>query len=197
MTVPRMPLGRGRLSFVEPAARAARGIPTLYRRHIVPRLNAEQKAAFNEIGPAALWVAGNLNGPQARRIGDNLGAWPVEMGLTQRWSGLSEDNQFEGSDPNEPRAVLFRLWCEDYSRADRLQCAAYQAFKAQQLFDPALGDWMNFDAEATLMDISAVILQEASRLGIETWTDDDLVRRLDDLIAMARRYDPPRPAGSA
>lgn len=166
---------------------SGRGIPTRYRRHIARRLTAEQNFAFKEISPAALWLAGNLNGPQPRSFGDNRGAWPIEMGLTQRWSGVAEDNQFLGSDPNEPRAVFYRLWCDDYRTADRLQCAVYRALVDAGRCDKALGEWMNLDADMALADLSAVVLGCASKLKIETWTDDDMVRRFDDLLAMARK----------
>lgn len=185
--------GANRLRSAEPAGSrgapepAARGIPTLYRRHVARRLTAEQNFAFKELSPAALWLAGNLDGPQPRALGDNRGGWPVEMGLTQRWAGLSEDNQFVDRDAYNKRGVFYRLWCDHYDLADRLQCAVFQALRVSGRVEPAIGEWMSLDADMTLDDLSAVVLGEASRLRIETWTDDDMIRRFDDLIAMARK----------
>lgn len=174
------------------------GVPTLYPKHLVPRLTDEQRLAFKECRMCALWVAGNLDGPEPRYMGDNRGAWPVDMGLTQRWSGLTEDHQFDGSDPNEKRGVVLRFWCDSYDIADRLQCAVYRHLKDTDVADAALGTWINLTPQTTLADLAAHILNVAARLGIETLTDDEMVRHLDGVVAMARTFEARggSPAGS-
>lgn len=182
-------VGASRLASGEPAGTrgaAAQGHPTLYPKHIVRRLTAEQRLAFGECRMCALWIAGNLDGPQARRLGDNRGAWPIDMGLTQRWSGLTEDNQFADSDPNEKRGVMLRFWCDSYDVADRLQCAVYRHLKELDVAEAGLGSWLNLVPQTTLADVSAHILNAAARMGIETLTDDEMIRHLDGVIAMAR-----------
>jgi len=176
--------GASPLASGEPAwTRAAPGTPYRNARITVPRLTPEQMHAFREIAPTALWIAANLNGPQQRYWGDNEGAWPVRMGLTQAWADSA--SAMWDRDPFQPRAVMCRLWFDDWDQAEKVWLRTYQALRHR--IGDARRDWLAFEAGTTLGDITAEVLNQASALRFETWSDDEMVRRFDALLAMARK----------
>ena len=159
------------------------GVPYRNALLVVPKLTADQKQAFREVAPTALWIAANLNGPQQRYWGDNQGAWPVRMGLTQAWN--DKVTVTWDRDPWQPRGVMCRVWFDDYDTADKIWCRVYQALRGR--FEDERREWLAFDPETTLGDITAEILTHASELRVDTYTDDEMVKRLDALIAMAKK----------
>ncbi len=61
------------------ASRRALGM-TQYPALHIPTLTAAEVAVLKQWTPAALWMGGNLDGPQPVRSGDNRGRWPVRFG---------------------------------------------------------------------------------------------------------------------
>lgn len=169
------------------AALRTAGQPYVVPRHMPRKLTREQALAFKEIAPAALWIAGNLNGPQQRYWGDNEGAWPVRLGLTQAWNDTASPVML-AAEPFNPRAIMVRLWCDTWEQAETLWLRTYESLKPR--FAPARGEWLAFDPETTLGDISAEILNHAAGERIQLLTDDELLREIDSVIAMARKLMP-------
>lgn len=157
---------------------------TRYHRLDVPRLNRLQVFAFKEIAPTALCIWANLAGSQPRHWGDNIGGWPVLLGLTQAWPD-HRSAQMSLNEPYQERALVARLWCETWDEADLLWQRVYQALRG--CFRDGRREWMDFDAGADLADITGVILDQARHNKIATWTDAEMICRLDDLLAMAAR----------
>lgn len=148
------------------------------------KLTREQGFVFRDMAPTALWIAGNLNGPQQRYWGDNHGAWPVRLGLTQAWNDTTSPAML-AAEPFHPRAIMVRLWCETWDQAEALWLKTYEGLRPR--FAQARGEWLAFDAETTLGDISAEILNHAAALRVSVLTDDELLREIDSVIAMAKK----------
>jgi len=165
-------------------------MPVRWKRITVPKLTPERRFAFEEIGPTALWVAANLAGPQHRYWGDNQGAWPVLMGLTQSW----EDRKspvLAANEPYQERALILRFWADDWNNADRLWQDTYKSLRER--FDDSKGEWMSFAsddaAEAAPSLVERTIREHAARRSFEIWTDAEMLRRMDWLIAMAKKVE--------
>ncbi|MBA2126713.1 hypothetical protein DLM45_10865 [Hyphomicrobium methylovorum] len=158
-----------------------------YERLVVPRLSPERRLAFEDISPTALWIAANLTGAQQRYWGDNQGGWPVMMGLTQSW----EDRKsavLSSSESYQERALITRFWCDDWDEADQIWRDTYQSLLASRQFEDGRGDWMSFsDDDAGLALITTEIRKHAAARKIEVWTDKEMLRRFDYLIAIARK----------
>lgn len=168
-----------------PANDDATSDPRRFKRLAIPKLTAERRFAFEELAPTALWIAANLAGPQQRYWGDNLGGWPVLMGLTQYW----EDRRSAGlasTEPYQERALILRFWFDDWDEADRVWQATYKNLRAS--FDDAKGDWMSFTCDtAAPVLLERQIRAEAAAIKAEVWTDTEMLRRFDWMIAAARK----------
>lgn len=160
-------------------------LPHRHRRLVVPRLSSARRFAFEEIAPTSLCFLANLAGSQPRFWGDNRGGWPVLMRLSQTWEDR-KSGELERNEPYQQRALITRLWCDEWDDADRLWQASYKTLRGR--FEDGQSEWMSFDAETTLDVLTAAALDSAKRLRIETWTDDEMLRRFDDLNAMAQKY---------
>lgn len=174
----------------QPPVRMVKGQPYRTPRHMPRPLTPEQRLCFQDMaahGLTAIWVAGDLDGPQARRIGDNRGAWPVLMGLTQAWQD-SKSPQLMAHEPYRNRAVMMRLWADSWDEADRVWSATYLAL-SHRLTEETRGEWLSFDAEVELGDISAAMLEAAEKANprIHLRTDDEIIAEIDSAIALARR----------
>ena len=87
------------------------------------KLTPREAPSFAELAPAALWIAGNLDGVQPIRLGENRGAWPVAIGVTHVWANFNSP-KLRAYDPYHQRAVLARHWCQTRNDADRLWCGS-------------------------------------------------------------------------
>jgi len=156
-----------------------------WKRIAVPKLSPERRFAFEEIGPTALFVAANLSGPQQRYWGDNQGGWPILMGLTQSW----EDRRSPVMAANEPyqdRSLIQRYWTDGWNLADRLWQDTYRSLR--DCFDDGKGEWMSFTTEEAAPGlVESAIREHAKRSNIEIWTDAELLRRMDWMIALATK----------
>lgn len=174
----------------EAATKRVKGQPYRVPRHMPRALSPEQRMCFQDMaanGLTALWVAGDLDGPQARRLGDNRGAWPVLMGLTQAWAD-SKSPQLMANEPYRNRAVMMRLWADTWDQADRIWSATYASL-GHRLTEDTRGEWLSFDPDMELGDISAEILQHAANASprIHLRTDDELIADIDFNIGLARK----------
>lgn len=137
-------------------------------------LTSEQLAVFKALNPAALWIAGNLDGPQPTRFGDNAGAWPITMGVTQ------DRRHKKLPDPFFARGTLLRYWCEvtagdalkSWDTAERLHVAVYKAL--EPYFGLALHEFLALDGAIRLGHVDRAVRDEAARLKIEIMTDREL-----------------------
>lgn len=182
------PARGGRLPEWESPRAMQRGQPYVTPRHVPRPLSREQRFVFDDMaraGLTALWVAGDLDGPQAVRIGDNRGAWPVLMGLSQAWAD-SKSPQLIAAEPYRTRAVMMRLWAETWEAADKIWCATYESLR-HKLTQDTRGEWLSFDPDTTLGDISAHVLTHAASERIHLRTDDEVLADIDLVIGLARK----------
>ena len=170
------------------ASHRVKGQPYRVPRHVPRTLTREQRFVFDDMargGLTALWVAGDLDGPQARRLGDNRGAWPVLMGLTQAWAD-SKSATLIANEPYRTRAIMMRLWAETWDAADMIWTLTYNGLR-HRLTEDTRGEWLSFEPETVLGDISAEILTHAQARNIPLRTDDEILEDIDMVIAMARK----------
>lgn len=174
----------------EAASKRVKGQPYRTPRHIPRPLTAEQRLCFQDMaahGLTAIWVAGDLDGPQACWLGDNRGAWPVLMGLTQAWQD-SKSATLIANEPYRTRAVMMRLWADTWDEADRVWSAVYQAM-SHRLTKDTRGEWLSFEPDVELGDISAAMLEaaEQARPRIYLRTDDEILAEIDLTLDLARK----------
>jgi hypothetical protein len=136
-----------------------------------------KSAAFRELGPVAVYVAGNISGPEPRYFGDNRGAWPILLGIVRSWRD-SVTPHMDRLSPIRARGVLFRVWTPSSADAHRLM-AAIEGLVRDRV-EQMRGNWLDFgpDTDARLFETEVHAL--AARIGIApTWDDEDLSAVLD------------------
>ncbi|MGE3064145.1 MAG: hypothetical protein AB7K67_01045 [Hyphomicrobiaceae bacterium] len=132
--------------------------------------------AFAALSPAAVYVAGN-DGPEPRFFGDNMGAWPILLGVTRTWRDTITP-QMDRFSPHRSRGVLFRVWTPG-SGAERRLIAGIEGLIKDRV-DQLHGAWLDFGPNTDLPIFEAECHELARRLGITpTWDDADLFRRID------------------
>ncbi len=88
------------------------------------RWSERKRRTFARLAPAAVCIAGT-EGPVPRTFGDNRGAWPIRVGITERaWVDLGPETDL----------ALFEV--EVYALAERLKIPARD--------DDALNKWLDW-----------------------------------------------------
>lgn len=160
----------------------------LYKPLRFRALNQEEKIAFNNLAPGAIWLAAPLRGAIPRRWGDNRGGWPVKISCTQYW-GMRKDEKLEGRDalPWDEMDFIGRWWFDSYDIADRIRCELLNGLKQQDVFEDAKGAWLSFDPDFGLFRIECEIRRIAREARHEVQTDRDLLRSIEWQLALARK----------
>lgn len=147
-----------------------------------------KKHCFNALEPAAMYVAGN-DGPEPRRFGDNMGAWPILLGQTRAW----EDNVTPAMDrlsPMRERGVLFRVWTPSYEHSKRLMALSEEMIRYridQGQAEKLRKSWVDMGPDTDLKIFEFELHDLAKRHEILPWDDDALSNLLDRAVAQARK----------
>jgi len=142
------------------------------------RWSERKWGAFRRLAPAAVYVAGT-EGPVPRSFGDNRGAWPIRIGVTESWKDTITP-QLERGAPLWWQGVLFRVWTPSEVHAKRLalEVPEFIAARVEQL----RGAWLDLGVETDLELFEVEVHHLAQRLKIRTWDDDALSRALDERV---------------
>lgn len=180
MTLIRFPRAAAQGETPQPSKR---GHPYRYARHRPALLSPEQQLAFTSMAPTAFGVLGNLDGAKPTDWGDNAGSWPVRFVLMQTWG--DRVTSVWNRDPDHERALICRLWFETYDIADKVWVEVYA--RLRQRFRDGKRDWLAFDADTVLGDITAQVLEVADQMRVKAMTDDEVIVELNTLLAIARK----------
>lgn len=145
-----------------------------------PELSPDRAEAFRALGAVAVYVAGNIEGPEMRFSGDNMGAWPVLLGTTGTWRD-TVTAQMDRFSPLKRRGVIFRLWTPDRTDAKQLLAAIEGLIRDR--VDQLRGKWLDFGPDCDLELFAEECREVGRRIGVTTWDDAELVAELDKLIA--------------
>lgn len=151
-----------------PAGEAGDGLPAW------SQWPAEMKQAFKDMEPAAVYVAG-ADGPEPRRWGDNMGAWPVLLGITKRWDDTITPNMDRFS-PMRWRGVLFRVWTLSPEHAKRLLRLMDGLIRDR--VEQLRGSWLDFGPDFDRATFAGEVATMAKRAGIAAWDDEDFYREI-------------------
>lgn len=140
----------------------------------VPKLTPVKQAEFKRRGYTAVYVAGPAH-VVPRKMGDNLGAWPIRLGLTANW----EDTVTNTLDTGQAcwwQGVLFRVWCSDRDAALRLQGAIemYVADRSEAMRKA----WLDLGPDLDLGLLEWEIHSIGERIAGRVWSDEDLYHDL-------------------
>ena len=140
-----------------------------------PRWSPRKRDTFIRLAPAAVCIAGT-EGPVPRTFGDNRGAWPIRVGITERWEDTSTPGLNSGS-PLWWQGVLFRVWTPSREHAKQLGAAVLElvAERVEQL----RGAWVDLGPETDLALFEVEVYALAERLKIPARDDDALNKWLD------------------
>jgi hypothetical protein len=159
-----------------------------YRALKIRGLTQEEKITFNMLGKGAIWIAGPLQGDMPRRWGDNRGAWPVKISITEHWA-MSKRDKLEGVDvlPYVDMDFIWRWWFDSIDMADRVRCELLNDLREREIEEGAKGNWYSFDPSFGLEQIDAEIHRIAIEKKLEILTDRQLLRSISWQLSLARR----------
>ncbi|ADJ23001.1 hypothetical protein Hden_1188 [Hyphomicrobium denitrificans ATCC 51888] len=160
----------------------------LYRPLRFRVLSQEEKLAFNNMAPGAIWLAGPLRGAIPRGWGDNRGGWPIKISCTAYW-GMRKDEKLEGRDalPWDDMDFIGRWWFDSYDMADRVRCDLLNELMRREIYEDAKGAWLSFDPDFGLDLIDAEIRRISISKKYEVLTDRELLRSLTWQLELARK----------
>jgi hypothetical protein len=139
-----------------------------------------QAAKFRELAPWAVYVAGNIQGPEPRFFGDNAGAWPILLGKSRSWHDTVTE-EMDRYSPIKTRGMLFRLWTPGYADANRLLAGIDGLIRSQ--VDQLRGRWLDFGPDTDVALFRDDVREVAKRIKVSAWDDGELRCFLDQLIA--------------
>lgn len=140
----------------------------------VPKLSPVKQAEFKSKGYAAVYVAGPAH-PVPRKMGDNMGGWPIRVGVTQSWDDTITNTLDTGA-ALWWQGCLFRVWTASREHALRLEgaIAMYVAERSEALRKA----WLDLGPDLDLTLFEWEVHSVGERIVGKVWGDEDLYHEL-------------------
>jgi hypothetical protein len=136
------------------------------------RRPGDRESAF-----CALYVAGPAHSV-SKRIGDNMGCWPIRFGTTGAWQD-EITSRLEWASPIYWQGLLFRVWCSSVTSAQVLESLVRA--ELEDRYDGLRKAWVDFGPNLDVQELERAIRLVAADHGIQTWNDAELVKHLEKL----------------